>query len=408
MHSLTLDTVDDFGRDFLRLALSIDRHFPGYVDAYYGPPEIKAAVDQGDPAPLPDLQALTAQLAATIPDGDPTRAAYLAATLRAMSCSLELLSGMEIEYLDEVRRIYDISPTVADESVFEAAHRQLDAALPPGPPGDSPAERLERHRRLFEIDSAHALPLIELARAETRARTLTHITLPAGEAVEVTLTEGQPWSAYNWYLGGFRSHIEFNTDIPLSAAALAETFAHEGYPGHHTEAALKDQLLARERGYAEHMLMLLHSPAAVIAEGIATTALEMIFLDGSHHQWNMDVLFPAAGLTDEALEAATQLPAIEAAMRQLDRVMGNAAILYHSGGLNRQQTIDYLQTYGLGSPRRAEKTFEFLSHPLNRSYVFTYTEGYELIDRQPDKGPVFRRLLISQTLPSDLAQTITS
>ncbi len=84
---------------------------------------------------------------------------------------------------------------------------------------------------------------------------------------------------------------------------------------------------------------------------------------------------------------------------------GNAAILYHTGRLTREQTIDYIQTYGLTTRERAEKSFSFLSHPLYRSYIFTYSEGYELIDRQPDKGPVFRRLLTEQLLPSDLAAT---
>lgn len=405
MRNLSLDLIDGFGRDYLWLALSIDRHFPGYVDAYYGPAELKTAVDGADPVSLPELYDVLANLEAAVPSDDLGRAAYLRATLRAMACSLDLLAGTEIDYLEEVRRIYDISPALVDETTFEAAQAQLDAALPPGAPGDSLAKRLERHRRLFEIDPTHALPLLELARAETRSRTLTHFPLPRGEAVKVTLTQDQPWGAYNWYLGGYRSHIEFNTDLPLSAIQLAGTFAHEGYPGHHTEAVLKEQQLARELGYAEQRVTLLHSPAAVIAEGIATTALEMIFLDGSHHQWNLDVLFPAAGLTDEAMAAAEQLPAIEAAMQQLRRVTANAAILYHGGRLDRPRTIDYLQTYGLNTPQRAERSFGFLSHPLYRSYIFTYTEGYDLIDRQADKGPVFRRLLTGQVLPSELSAT---
>ena len=37
---------DDVGTAFVRLGLSIDQHFTGYVDAYYGPDEI-APRDQG-------------------------------------------------------------------------------------------------------------------------------------------------------------------------------------------------------------------------------------------------------------------------------------------------------------------------------------------------------------------------
>lgn len=396
---------DDFGRGYLRLALSIDRHFPGYVDAYYGPAGIKAAVKSADPLPVAELRIMAQQLQATVPTADPARARYLGATLRGMLCSLDLIAGVEMDYLDEVRRIYDISPSSADEAQFEAAHRQLDAALPPGDAGDSLATRLERHRRLFEIDAATAMPLLSLAREETRTRTLRHVALPNDESVEVAMTSNKPWTAYNWYLGHSRSLIEFNTDMPLSAAGILGLFAHEGYPGHHTEATLKEQTLYLDKGYAEQSVMILHSPAAVIAEGIATTALEMIFGDDAHYQWNTDVLFPAGRLSDEVLAAATQLPAINHALKRLRRVTGNAAILYFSGRLNRKQTIDYIQTYGATTPARAEKSFSFLSHPLYRSYIFTYTEGYDLIDRQPDQGAAFRRLLVEQVLPSELATT---
>lgn len=397
--------LDDFGRDYLRLALSIDRHFPGYVDAYYGPAEIKTALEAADPLPVTDLRIMAQRLQAEVPPDDPARAGYLGATLRAMNCSLDLIAGETENYLDEVQRIYDISPALVDEAVFEAAGRELDTVLPPGAPGESLADRLEHHRRLFEIDTAAALPLLDLARIETRSRTISHFKLPEDESVEVTLTSNQPWSAYNWYLGQGRSHIEFNTDLPLSTANLLGTFAHEGYPGHHTEAILKEQVLYYGKGYAEQSVMILHSPAAVIAEGIATTALEMIFSDGSHYDWNRDVLFPAAGLSGAALEAADRLPAISEAMKKSRQVTGNAAILYHSGRLNREQTIDYIQTYNLTTPARAEKSFSFLAHPLYRSYIFTYSEGYALIDRQQDKESVFQRLLSEQVLPSELAAT---
>jgi hypothetical protein len=240
-----------------------------------------------------------------------------------------------------------------------------------------------------------------LARVETRRRTATLIDLPDDESVEIKLAKGQPWSAYNWYLGNGRSLIEFNTDLPLQAPGLIGTFAHEGYPGHHTEATLKEIRLYKRQGYAEQAAMLLHSPAAVIAEGIATTALEMIFPGGSHHEWNLNVAFPATNLSIEP-DMADRLREIAEASKPLLYVSGNAAILYHSGRLNREQTIDYLRTYGLSSPSRAAKSFSFLSHPLFRSYVFTYSVGYDLIAATADPPKTFLRLLTEQVLPSQL------
>ena len=390
--------LDAFGRDYLRLVLEIHaHHIDGYVDAYVGPAELKAEVDAAPPQTPADLLAAVADLQERIPEGDPTRAAYLAAALRGIDCTVRMLNGRTFDYLDEVHRIYDIRPELVAEARFEEAHRQLDQVLPTGE-GDLPGRLLAYHQA-FEIDAARALPLLELARAETRRRTAALFALPDDEGVEVRLVSGQPWSAYNWYLGHGRSLIEFNTDMPMRATTLLGTFAHEGYPGHHTEQLLKEPLY-QARGYAEQAAMLLHSPTAVIAEGIATTATEMIFPDGSHHDWNVEVLLPAAGIAHDT--TADMMRRVAAAGEALAYVTGNAAILYHTGQLDRDQTIDYIRAYGLVPQNRAEKSFSFLSHPLYRSYIFTYSVGHDLIKATADPAATFRRCLTEQVLPSAL------
>lgn len=397
--------IDPFGADYLRLVLEIHtHHIDGYVDAYYGPAEIKAKVESAAPKTPAELLAAARDLQSRIPTADVARHAYLTATLRGIECTVRMLNGETVPYLDEVYALYDVRPQRVDEARFEAAHRALDRLLP-GANGEALGARLQRWRQSFEVDAGRAMPLLDLARAETRRRTTAFVDLPDDESVEVTLVQGQPWSAYNWYLGHGRSLIEFNTDVPLQAPSLIGTFAHEGYPGHHTEALLTEQTLYHERGYAEQAAMLLHSPAAVIAEGIATTALEMIFPDGDRlgdqHEWNVEVMFPAAGIPTRP-GLADELRAISAASDALRYVSGNAAILYNTGELSREQTIDYIRAYGLATADRAAKSFSFISHPLYRSYPFTYTAGYDLINGTADPAATFRRLLTSQHLPSQL------
>jgi hypothetical protein len=392
--------IDNFGCSYLQLVLEIDKHIDGYIDAYYGPVDLKTAVaatDKKDPVALLDN---VAQLQAAIPQADSQRADYLTAALRAIDCTLRLLKGEPLAYTEEVSRLYDISPEPVAESRFEAAHRELDTLLPGR---GSLAGRIEARRQRYFVRKAQILPLLELARAETRRRTAELVDLPDDEGVEIRLATNQPWGAYNWYLGNGRSLIEFNTDVPTSALGLLSTFAHEGYPGHHTESLLKEAHLYRQKGYAEQAAMLLHSPAAVIAEGIATHAVEIIFPDDSHHQWTCDVLLPQAGIESE--ETAVQMARIAQASHQLRYVSGNAALRYHSGELSQEQTIDYIQTYGLATPERAAKSFGFLSHPLFRSYIFTYTQGYDLIEQatsDAERTTLFRSLLTDQILPSQL------
>ncbi len=392
--------LDNYGRSYLTLTLEIDKHIDGYVDAYYGPEEIKTAVSATPKrAPAKLLDDVTA-LQANIPAADPARQAYLTAALRAIECTVRMLSGETFDYLDEVNRFYDISPQKVDEAEFTAAHNELDTLLP----GSGPiADRLTARRKSYELDKAQILPLLELARAEAQKRTAALFDLTGDNGFEIKLVNNQPWGAYNWYLGDGRSLIEFNTDIPVSALGLISTFAHEGYPGHHTEHILKERLLYRQKGYAEQAAMLLNSPSAVIAEGIATTAVEIIFPNGSQHDWNVEVLLPKAGINTG--ETADQFRRIAKAAQTLRYVTGNAAILHHSGQLNREQTIEYIQTYALATPERAAKSYSFLTHPLFRSYLFTYTQGYDLIAQATENGdklPLFRRLLTEQILPSHL------
>ncbi|MCA9935050.1 MAG: hypothetical protein H6662_10565 [Ardenticatenaceae bacterium] len=392
--------LDEFSRTYLTLTLEIDKHIDGYIDAYTGPADLKTAVSatpKREPtALLDDL----AWLQANIPTEDVARADYVTAVLTALQCTLHLLRGDDVPYLDEVQRLYDIRPSLVDEAEFSAAHNELDTLLP----GSAPLpDRLDTHRKQYYLPQEKVLPMLELAREEARRRTLSLLDLPADNGVDITLTSSQPWSAYNWFKGDGRSHIEFNTDNPISALGLISTFAHEGYPGHHTEHLLKEQKFVHELGYGEMAAALLHSPSAVIAEGIATTAVEIIFPDHSHHQWTLDVLLPAAGLT--AIDTAETLRRLARAQRMTRYVNGNAAILYHTGQLSKEQTIEYIQTYGLSTPQRAAHSFSFISHPLFRSYLFTYTYGYDLIvQAAPDgnKWPIFRRLLVEQIRPSQL------
>jgi hypothetical protein len=92
------------------------------------------------------------------------------------------------------------------------------------------------------------------------------------------------------------------------------------------------------------------------------------------------------------------------ARRALRYVSANAALFYHTGRFSADETRDYIATYALSTPERAAKSFSFIANPLYRSYIFTYTAGYDLLAEAGggDKMPVFTRLLTEQVLPSAL------
>ena len=162
---------------FVELALALDRHIPGYVDAYFGPPEWKAHSLAGDPRPIAELVQEATELAAAIeqaPTFDAQRRDYLSRHVTAMQTSLRLLQGEPLPLADEVMLLYDITPTWIDKPEFEEVHGWADLL----PPGDSLFERLDQRKRSIEISYAQAEPLLPDITQHLRELTRARFPLP--------------------------------------------------------------------------------------------------------------------------------------------------------------------------------------------------------------------------------------
>lgn len=395
--------IDAFGTEYLRIAFGVERHFPGFIDAYVGPADLRTEADAAPPPSVADLLHRSHRLHERLPQqGYPaSRQDYLDKQLTGITMVLRKLAGEQIPYRQEVAACFDIVPEFELESTFEAALDELDQIVP----GRGPLlDRIEAWRDTYVIDNATARRAFDLLLNETRARTMAFIDLPAGEAIELAFVENRPWSGYNWYLGNARSLVEINVDLPLRALSLTDLIAHEGYPGHHTEHSLKDRLLYQGQGYAEHAIHLINTPECIISEGIATVAEEQIFPGDDGIVWKTDVLYPAIGVQGNPdLEAR-----IAAHMARLHAVACNAAILRHEAGATEDEVIAYLQRWELTSRERAERRMRFIDDPLWRPYLFTYLAGRQLVRDYLGTGPRteqlarFRTLLTEQITPSRL------
>jgi hypothetical protein len=396
------ETSENLGERFVRLALEIDKHRPGYVDAYFGPEDWKTQAQQNGQQSLSTLTDQTRQLEKdlSLADAlDPQRRDYLARHLTAMRMSLRLLSGEKVSLAEEAEALYDIRPTWLDEQIFEEGHKLLEEVLPSG---GSLRDRMAAWKQSLEIPIEKAREILPVIIQKLRTLTDQKFNLPAEESFSVEFVSDQPWMAYNWYLGNSKSRIEINTDIPIRVSVLPALMAHEGYPGHHTELSIKEKKLVDELGYYEFTAILLNVPSSVMAEGIATSALDALLTEDEQEEWLREELLPYAGM---AHIDPKRILAVNKAGRKMSGVSGNAAFMLHDEGKSEAEIIQYLQRYGLASEKEARQTIRFISDPLDRSYTFTYHVGHDLLAelfQGVDRDHYFKRLIEEPVTPSQV------
>ena len=390
----TVPAPDAVARDYLLLALRLDQHQPGTVDGFYGPAALKAQVDMEplrSPARLADdAAALRARLPAEV--DEPGRRHWLDVQLVALETQARALTGAALPYLEHVTRCFAATPVRRPDARFEAAASALDTLLP-GP--GSLADRLAVHDAAWTVPPERVPAVVDVLVGRFRERAAARFGLPEGEAVRVSLVRNQPWTGYNWYDGGYRSRMDLNLDLPVRLPALVGTVAHETYPGHHLEHALKEQVLVEGAGHLEASILLINTPECLISEGLANAGRELAAPPGGRAALLAE-LAPVAGLDlardAAALQEAAQIaPAVGDARSILDETRLNAALLLHDDARPRAEVIAYLVDVGRFDPATARKRLEFIEHPLWRTYVFVYADGEALLRRWLDAVPAADR-----------------
>jgi hypothetical protein len=381
---------------YLELGLRLGRHIDGLVDGYFGPTEIFARIEAESLRSPGDLAADATAIRGHLEELEPQRASWVGAQLAGMETVARRLAGENIAYADEVERCYGVRPQRILEDVFAAAHQKLDELLP----GSAPlAERYAAWREGNALHGDQLRLVVSALARDLRERTAAALGLPDGEEVDFDYVREEPWAAYNYYEGGLRSRIAVNTDLPLPAVRAVELVAHETYPGHHTEHVWKEQGLVRDRGYLEESLLMIGAPGALISEGIAEVGSQVLLGD------ELDDIAEAHLADAGARYDAGHARAVKAAAHDLGDVAGNTALLLHEDGASEDEAAAYLRRWALATEKRARQTVSFLTDPVWRSYITTYSDGERLVGRWVD-GDLerFRRLLTEQLSPADLLQ----
>lgn len=401
--------LDVIARDYLLLQLTIGEKEEGYIDAYYGPPEIREQAEaEAVTNDLPQLSERVAALRERIAEAGPEegslearRAAFLDAQLVAAQTRLRMMQGEVLSFQDEAEGLFGVRPDLPELASFDPLIARIDALVP----GEGPLwQRIEAFRSRFNIPDDKLKAVMDAGIAECRRRTLAHFELPEGERFELELVTDKPWSGYNWYQGGFHSKIEINTDLPIRIERARDLGCHEGYPGHHVYNALLEQELVEGRGWIEYTVYPLYSPQSLLAEGSANYGIELAFPGDEGLAFDRDVLAPLAGLPTADLDRYLELNKLTADLRAAGYTIA-ARLL--AGEIDETEAIALSQRYQLNSPERAAQTIDFAK--TYRSYIINYGLGLDMVRADVEAAgdtaagwARMREILSTPTLPSDL------
>ena len=403
--------LDAIARDYLLLQLTIGEKEEGYIDAYYGPPEIQAQAKAEAPAnDLPELAQRVFSLHQRITNAmvtieDPLelrRARFLGAQLTAAQTRLRMLQGEKLPFQDEAEGLFGVRPELPELASFDPLIARIDALVP----GEGPLwQRIDAFRSRFDIPPGKLKAVMDAGIAECRRRTLAHLALPGGERFDLALVTDKPWSGYNWYQGGYRSKIEINTDLPVRIERAIDLGCHEGYPGHHVYNALIEQELGEKRGWIEFTVYPLYSPQSLIAEGSANYGIELAFPGDEALVFSRKVLAPLAGLPAKDLDRYLELNELTSQLRPAGYTIA-ARLL--GGEIDQAKALELTQRYQLSSPERAAQSLDFVR--TYRSYIINYGLGLERVREDVEaagptpqaRWPRMREILSEPTLPADL------
>ncbi len=377
------DNLNRIAEQYIKLALYIGQYDGDFVDAYYGPENLKPlsknAIFPKDSL-VNEIRKLSDNLSQMKLHGSTTqkkRAGWIKDQLRAFEERVEIFSGKTKKFDEEALALFNVVPPHYSDQHYMDLLKQLETTLPGK--GSLP-ERFSSLTNRFIIPTKKIDTIFRTTIAEARKRTLNHYALPETENFKLEYVTNKPWSGYNWYKGNYQSVIQINLDGPIFIERAIDLACHEGYPGHHVYNMLLEQNLYRSKGWKEISLYPLFSPQSLIAEGSANYGIDLAFPGKEKNEFIKNVLLPLAEMDtmylDQYLHALT-------IMKKLNFLRNDVAADLFDNSIDENGAGTKLMTLGLMGKESAERSIRFIKK--YRSYVINYNYGLELITRYIEK-----------------------
>ena len=412
--SPTMEAMNQVAEDYVKLALAMGPHDADYVDAYYGPEELKTS-GEGEYPDLDSIRSKAERVLEELESIDASREEemiglrhrFLLLQLRSLIARARMLGGERLTFDEESQALYDATAPTYPESHFQTTLDQLDKTLPGT---GSLVERYDAFRDQFLIPPDKLDAVFQVAIKECRARTAPYIELPDAENFRIEYVTDKSWSGYNWYEGNYQSLIQVNTDLPIAIDRAVDLACHEGYPGHHAYNVMREKHLVNDRGWVEFTVQPLFCPMGLISEGTANYGIDVAFPGEERLAYEKETLFPLAGLDPGEAELYYE---VQMLMGDLSYAGNEAARRYLNGEIDADEAARWLVRYALSTLPRAQQRIRFIDQ--YRSYVINYNLGKDMVadyiegrggteDNPAKRWREFETLLSSPRVPSGLKE----
>jgi hypothetical protein len=401
----TAHSVDAVARDYVVLALAVQRLEPDWIDGQEAPADLRtrAEVEKLDGAAIVDrASALIGRLDRLRVPKDrlsAERRASLRANLISLRMQLQARAGRKWPVEREVELRYGFKPDFPPLSSYAPVLARLDRQMP----GDGTlSERINRFREASVVP-ADKVPLVQAAALkECRRRAAANLRLPDGESVEIKWVDS-PFSGNNSFKGNGHSVAELSRTTKWEVDQILWVTCHEIYPGHHLHFATLSADLFHRRAWPEFSLMQNYGPLIPVAEAVAEYGVGLSFPMDERIAFERDVLYPLAGLK---MAPPDEWRAYWTA--RFDLLGSSAAIArdYLSGKLSKDQAREALVKYRMLNADRARTIIQFLD--AEGSYLIASDLGWMTIDRRLRNRPraeqwrAFQRVLEEPMTVADL------
>lgn len=407
--------INQIAIDYVKLVLEVGQYDGDFVDAYYGPDNLKPATELPEGAIFEandyllradDLRNQLDQLdEASFLGLEKARLNMLKKQLLAVRTKISMMGGEKYSFDEEAKLLYDTEPPTHSQDYFDSLLAGLDKVLPGT---GNVSERYTIYAKDFIIPKEKLDNVFQTAITEARKRTDAQFQLPENENFVLEYVNDKSWSGYNYYQGKSQSLIQLNTDFPIFIERAIDLACHEGYPGHHVFNALLEQNLVDGKGWVEFSVYPLFSPQSLIAEGSANYGIDVAFPGATRIAYEKEVLFPLAGINPAKADRYYKIQALRS---KLNYAGNEAARQYLNGEISREEAASWLEKYLLYEPDRALQRTRFIDQ--YRSYVINYNLGKDLVanyveahggtaDQPQKRWEVFKELLSNPHTASTL------